>query len=66
MKPEIDNLVKSTAATISPAQAAKALGCGAYALNILYRRGELPFPAMLIGNRLRIIRIPFLKYLGVM
>lgn len=64
MEPEVRALMESGRETISPAQAAKVLHCGAYSLNVLYKNGMLPFPAMMVGNRLKIIRIPFLKYLG--
>lgn len=66
MTPEVAALVESKQTTISPTAAAKALKCTPYLLNILYKNGQLPFPAMLVGNRLKIMRIPFLKYLGVM
>ena len=64
MNDSINELLASTAATITPAQAAKVLRCSPYRFNVLHKRGELPFPAMMIGNRLKIMRIPFLKYLG--
>ena len=64
MTPEVAALLESKAVAISPTRAAKALKCTPYLLNILYKNGQLPFPAMMVGNRLKIIRIPFLKYLG--
>lgn len=66
MTPEIAELIESTKATITPSQAAKLLQCSPYRLNVLYDLGQLPFPALKSGNRLKIIRIPFLKYLGLM
>ena len=65
MKPEVAALVKSEEVTISPAQAAKALRCSPYRLNVLYDMEQLPFPAVKSGNRLKIIRVPFLRYLGI-
>ena len=64
MNDAINELLNSTAVTITPAQAAKVLRCSPYRFNVLYKLGQLPFPAMLSGNRLKILRIPFLKYLG--
>ena len=64
MTPEITALMESESPTISPARAAKALRCTPYLLNILHKDGKLPFPAIKVGNRLKIMRIPFLKYLG--
>ena len=66
MNPEVAALIESTEVTITPAMAAKVLRCAPYRLNVLYKMGQLPFPAVLSGNRLKIIRIPFLKYLGLM
>lgn len=64
MNDAINELLHSTEATITPAQAARVLRCSPYRFNVLYKLGQLPFPAMLSGNRLKIMRIPFLKYLG--
>ena len=64
MTPEVAALMESKAVAISPTRAAKALKCTPYLLNILYKNGQLPFPAMMMGNRLKIMRIPFLRYLG--
>lgn len=64
MNDAINELLNSTEATITPAQAAKVMRCSPYRFNVLYKLGQLPFPAMLSGNRLKIMRIPFLKYLG--
>ena len=66
MKPEVAALMESAEMTITPTQAAKVLRCSPYRLNVLYKMGQLPFPAVLSGNRLKIIRIPFLRYLGLM
>ena len=66
MNPDVAALIESTEVTITPLQAAKLLQCSPYRLNVLYDLGQLPFPAMKSGNRLKIIRIPFLKYLGLM
>ena len=35
-----------------------------YLLNVKAKSGSLPFPAFFVGNRLKIPRIPFLRYLG--
>jgi hypothetical protein len=64
MNDAINELLNSTEATITPTQAAKVMRCSPYRFNVLYKLGQLPFPAMLSGNRLKILRIPFLKYLG--
>lgn len=61
---EISRLLDSPKVCISPAEAAKVLQCAPYALNIKAKENALPFPAFFVGNRLRIPRIPFLRFLG--
>ena len=64
MNDAINDLLANKAATITPRQAATVLQCSPYRLNVLYDLGQLPFPALKSGNRLKILRIPFLKYIG--
>lgn len=60
----VARIMSSTKVCITPTEAATVLQCAPYALNIKARENALPFPAFFVGNRLRIPRIPFLKYLG--
>ena len=60
----IARLRESTKGCITPTEAAKVLQCAPYALNLKAKEGQLPFPAFFVGNRLRIPRIPFLRYIG--
>lgn len=62
--PEIDAIVKSEKPIITPREAAKALHVTPYIFNLQLKQGALPFPAFRVGNRLKIPRIPFLRYLG--
>jgi len=50
-----------------PAQVAEVLGMDAQAIRILGRRSpeRLPFPVIVSGSRVKIPKIPFLKYMGV-
>ena len=64
MPPEVTAMIQSSAPTITAAEAAKVLSCAPYLLNVQAREGRLPFPAFFVGNRLKIPRIPFLRYLG--
>ena len=64
MPPEVTALLESTKPTISANDAARVLSCTPYLLNVQARNGELPFPAFFVGNRLKIPRIQFLRYLG--
>lgn len=61
---EIDRLRASDAVCITPREAANVLQCAPYLLTLKAKDGQLPFPAFFIGNRLRIPRIPFLRYIG--
>ena len=50
-----------------PAQVAEVLGMDAQAIRILGRRSpeRLPFPVIVAGSRVKIPKIPFLRYMGV-
>ena len=50
-----------------PAQVAEVLGMDAQAIRILGRGSpeRLPFPVIVSGSRVKIPKIPFLKYMGV-
>ena len=62
--PEIDAIVKSEKPIITAREAAKALHVTPYIFNLQLKQGMLPFPALKVGSRVKIPRIPFLKYLG--
>ncbi len=59
---EIEN---STSEMLTPAQAAKVLGCDAQTLRIQAKihPEKLGFPVSVIGTRVRIPRVAFLKFL---
>lgn len=50
---------------LTPIEASKYLKCDPYSLNIMAKKGKLPFPHIMVGNRLKIPKKPFLNYLGV-
>ena len=64
MTPEIAALVKSGKPLITPVEAARALHVTPYIFNLQLKQGMLPFPALKVGSRVKIPRIPFLRYLG--
>lgn len=64
MTDPIKALVNDNRAVITPQDAANVLQCSRYAINVMVKSGECPFPAMMVGTRVKIPRIPFLKYLG--
>lgn len=55
-------------AYLTPTQAAPLLGCDPYWISLMARteegRRQLGFPVVRIGNRTKVLRIPFLRYMG--
>ena len=49
---------------ITPAIAARVIGCDPYDITIWVRDspGTVPFPAFRLGNRTKIPRLPFIRY----
>ena len=64
MTDPIKALINDKRAVITPQDAANVLQCNRYAINAMVKRGECPFPVLRIGSRVKILRIPFLQYLG--
>lgn len=50
--------------TIRPVDVAKALGIDQYSIIVSFRNGTPMFPGFMSGNRVHILRIPFLKQIG--
>lgn len=63
----LQRIVESKSPMISPAEAAEVLGCDQNTLRLTIKQApeRLGFPASVIGNRCKIPRIPFLKFLGM-
>lgn len=59
------DLKKRTDATITPAEAAAVLGMAPHWLRLMARERpeKLGFPVIVYGNRCRIPRVPFIRYL---
>lgn len=49
---------------IRPCDVAGVLGCDAYLINLLFKRGTPPFQGFMSGNRCKIFRVPFLRQVG--
>ena len=64
MTDKAKKLINDPRAVITPQDAADILQCSRYAINVMVKSGECPFPAMMVGTRVKIPRIPFLQYLG--
>lgn len=50
--------------TIRPADVARALGIDQYSINVSFRNGTPMFPGFMSGNRVHILRVPFLRQIG--
>ena len=50
---------------LTPAQVAPILGCQPYTINVATKDGKnpFPFPIIRLGTRVRIPKIPFLKFM---
>lgn len=48
-----------------PKEASKYLNCDPYNLNLLAKEDKLPFPYIMVGNRLKIPKKSFLEWLGI-
>ncbi len=64
----LEELAKLESVVLTPKQAAPALGCNPYFINLMAKdekkRSLLGFPVVMVGSRVKIPRIPFLKFLG--
>lgn len=62
----LDEIRKSTKATIRPIDAAAVLGCNPQCIRIMAREApeRLGFPVFCVGNRVKIPRLPFLAFMG--
>lgn len=50
--------------TIRPVDVSKALGIDQYVINVSFKSGAPMFPGFMSGNRVHILRVPFLKQMG--
>lgn len=62
----IEEVKRSEAVYLTPAEAAPILGCDPQALRLAARDDpqRLPFPVIRLGSRTKIPRVPFLRALG--
>jgi excisionase family DNA binding protein len=61
---DLDDLVKSSAAVVTVTEAAELLGVDARTISRAMANGDLP--ALRVGRRLLIPRLPLLAHLGVL
>lgn len=63
----LDEIRNSTKEVLTPAEVAEVLGCDPQDLRIQARLApeRLGFPVIVIKTRLKVPRIPFLRYFGV-
>ena len=65
MRLTFDDLLKMDALIIPGTWAAQAMGMDSGKFMFYARNGQLPFEAMVSGNRVKVARIPFLKFWGL-
>lgn len=60
-------LTEANTPTVSIRDASEVLGCSEHILRLTIQQApeRLGFPACLIGNRVKIPRVPFLRFMGV-
>lgn len=60
-------LTKSNDPMVSLTDASEVMGCAENVLRVTIQQApeRLGFPAILIGNRVKIPRVPFLRFMGV-
>lgn len=59
--------LSSRKAFFSPAQVSGVLGCNPYSINVQAKNdpSRLGFPVVIVGSRVRIPAVPFLRFMGV-
>lgn len=60
----LEEIAALDAPTIRPVDVAKTLGIDQYVINISFKSGKPMFPGFMSGNRVHILRVPFLKQMG--
>lgn len=62
---KLDELLTSDKLVITPEEAALVLGSNPQTIRMAAHDGTLGFPVCIMGNRVKIPRIPFLRFLGL-
>lgn len=60
----LEEIIQSDEVFLLPKDIAPVMGCNPQDIRIAARSGGLGFPVTFIGNRVKIPRIPFLRYIG--
>lgn len=60
----LEEIRASDKATLTCGEIAPVVGCKPYSLHQAAVKGTLPFPTLVIGNRVRIPRKPFIDFMG--
>lgn len=58
----IDDIEAMDKATLAPWEVAEVIGCKAYDINVKFKEGKLEFPAIQSGNRVKVLREPFIRF----
>lgn len=62
----LSELLESDQAFVLPKDIAPVMGCNPQDIRLAARAGGLGFPVTFVGNRCKIPRIPFLRYIGAL
>lgn len=62
----LQEIMQSEQAFLLPKDIAPVMGCNPQDIRVAARLGGLGFPVTFVGNRCKIPRIPFLKYIGAL
>lgn len=60
----LEEIIQSDQVFLLPKDIAPVMGCNAQDIRLAARAGGLGFPVTFVGNRCKIPRIPFLRYIG--
>lgn len=58
----IEDIEAMDKATLAPWQVAKIMHCKPYDINVKFNEGKLEFPAIKSGNRVKVLREPFIRF----
>ena len=58
----IEDIEAMDIAYLAPWQVAKILHCKPYDINVKYKEGKLEYPAIKDGNRVKVLREPFIRF----
>ena len=61
----LSDLISCEKPYVTPQEVGPLLGMHPQTINLMAKRGELPFPFIRSGNRTKIPRLPLMKWFGI-